>query len=493
MTGDIDDVVIVGAGPTGLMLAGELALAGVRPTILEQLPEPATTPKANGLVGQIVRLLDYRGLLPRFAEGAPFVGPTPQFQFGPLRLDLARIEGGSPLLLLPIQQRRLERLLTERVLTLGARIDRGHEVIGCAEDEQAVTLDVRTSEGEHQRRARYVVGCDGGRGTIRKLAGIEFPGYTSDVLTRIGRVTLPGARALSAGEADVPGFGRLALFRTVNTATGGYTAARLSQLDSSAGPDVYIVSTHETGTEPDTPMTLAELRDSVRRVLGADLPMTDPQWLTRTVGNSRLAEQFRSGRVFLAGDCAHLFAAGGSGLNAGMLDAVNLAWKLAADLHGWAPSSLLNTYHTERHAAGERTLLHTRAQAALADSGMKTEALRALITELTGYQEPLRHIGDMLQGNDIRYPMPGPAHPLLGSFAQHLPAELMHRARPVLVDRIGKAAEISADWQDRVDIVVTPEPGEPAAMLVRPDCHVAWARDDDTTEGLPEALRTWFG
>ena len=476
-----EDVVIIGAGPTGLLLAGELALAGVRPTVLERLAEPSTIPKANGLVGQIVRLLEYRGLLADFAEGAPYVGPAPQFQFGSLTVHLSRIDGGSPLLLLPIQQRRLEHLLAERAIALGARIEYGQELVHLTQDDESVTLHV----GDRQLRARHVVGCDGGRGTVRKLLGVDFPGYTSEQVARIGRVTLPGAHVLPDGDADVPGFGRLTLFRPVHTAHGGYSAAPLSRLDATAAPDVYIVSTHEPGEASDTPMTLAELQASARRVLGADLPMTDPQWLTRTVGNSRLASRFRVGRVFLAGDAAHLFSAGGSGLNAGMLDAVNLGWKLAADVHGWAQPTLLDTYHTERHAAGERTLVHTRAQAALAGSGDNADALRTLFTELTAYQEPLRHVGDMMQGNDIRYEMPGPPHPLLGRFAPEIPVS-MDKARAVLVDPTGEAAKVAADWQDRVDVVTGP-----TAMLIRPDCHIAWA--GDTTDGLADALRTWFG
>lgn len=476
-----EDVVIIGAGPTGLLLAGELALLGVRPTILERLPEPSTVPKANGLVGQIVRLLDHRGLLPTLSQGVPFVGPTPQFKFGALTLDLSRIAGGSPLLILPIQQRRLEQLLTERALALGARIEYGNELRGLTQDDDAVTLDL----GDHQVRARYVVGCDGGRGTSRKLLGVDFPGYTSDEVARIGRVTLPGARVLPTGEVDVPGFGRLTQYHPVRTAHGGYNAGQLSPLDPTASPDVYVISTHEPGEEPDTPMTLDEFRASARRVLGADLPMTDPQWLSRTVGNSRLASRFRVGRVFLAGDAAHLFNAGGFGLNAGMLDAVNLGWKLAADVHGWAPPTLLDTYHSERHPAGERTIMHTRAQAALTGAGENVEALRTLFTELTAYPEPLRHVGDMMQGNDIRYQMPGPSHPLLGRFAQDIPVP-MDKARAVLVDPTGEAAEIAAGWQDRVDVVTGP-----TAMLIRPDCHIAWA--GDTTDGLADALRTWFG
>ncbi|HVV25124.1 MAG TPA: FAD-dependent monooxygenase, partial [Pseudonocardiaceae bacterium] len=386
-----DDVVIVGAGPNGLMLAAELALAGIRPTVLERLPEPSPLPKSNGLVGEVVRLLEYRGVLKDFARGATHVGPVPSFRFGPLSLDLTRTN--SQLLILPVQQQRLEQLLTERARQLGVRIERDRELVDLTQDADGVTLDIA---GQATRTTRYLVGCDGARSVVRKRAGIGFPGYTSTEVSRIGRVTLPGARHAGRDEAEVPGFGRLKLFQPTRTAHGSYSAAPLSQLDKSAPPDVYIISTHEPGTEPDTPMTLDELRASVRRVLGADLDMRDPQWLTRTVGNSRLADRFRVGRVFLAGDAAHLFSAGGTGLNSGMLDAANLAWKLAAELQGWAPPALLDTYHTERHAAGHRTLMTTRAQHALSGAGEDTAALRDLVTELLTYSEPLNHVAALV-------------------------------------------------------------------------------------------------
>jgi 2-polyprenyl-6-methoxyphenol hydroxylase-like FAD-dependent oxidoreductase len=442
-----EDIVIIGAGPNGLMLAAELALAGVRPLVLEQRATPGDIPKANGLVGQIVRFLAARGLLDRFADGATYAGPVPRFRFGSVPVDLGP---DSPLHILAVPQRRLEQLLDERATELGARIQRGHRLVTFTQDDDGVTLDVTGPDGDYRLRARYVVGCDGAHSLVRTTAGIAFPGHTSDKVVRIGRVTLADVRDLPAHSAC--------------------TVVPLSTLDKEAAPNTYIVSTHEPGPEPEAPMTLDELADSVRRVTGVELAMSEPQWLSRTVANSRLAQRFRAGRVFLVGDAAHLFNAGGTGLNAGMLDAANLAWKLAAEIDGRAAPGLLDTYHTERHAAGERTILQTRAQAALGADGPNAEALRELFAELMTYREPLRHIGETLQGGDDR------------QWAFDLD---MSRARPVLVDATGTAAKIAADWQDRIDI----RPGE-RTMLVRPDCFIAW--DGDDTAGLTTALESMF-
>jgi hypothetical protein len=274
-------------------------------------------------------------------------------------------------------------------------------------------------------------------------------------------------------------------------------------------------------------MTLDELRESVRRVLGTDLPMSDPQWLTRTVGNSRQAERYRAGPVLLAGDAAHIFGAGGS-LNVGLLDAINLGWKLAAQVGGWAPDGLLDSYHAERHLAGQRAVLQTRAQKALSASGEYAEALRDLFGELMQLPEAARQVGSIMEGSDVRYEMPagrGRPHPLAGRFAPDLRldggatrvAELVRPARGVLLDLTGSGtirpdgpvspaatasdalASAASPWRDRVNVVAgrpVSEPPPAAAMLIRPDGYVAWAVGPDTGDlagGLPEALRTWFG
>ena len=265
--------------------------------------------------------------------------------------------------------------------------------------------------------------------------------------------------------------------------------------------------------DDDEPMTLTELRDSIRRVLGVDLPLGEPTRLTRFTFHARQAERYRDGRILLAGDAAHLFPAPGVALNAGMLDTVNLAWKLAAAIHGWAPAGLLDTYHDERHLAGERTLLHTRAQVALRRGhDPAAEALRELFQELLADEQPLRRIGALIAGTDIRYPPPGPDHhALTGTFAPDLTlhtdqgttsvAELMHTARPVLLDLADRPdlRETARDWQHRIDIHTAETDHRPAdALLIRPDAHIAWAATiDEPTDtaalALREALSGWFG
>jgi 2-polyprenyl-6-methoxyphenol hydroxylase-like FAD-dependent oxidoreductase len=378
------DVVIVGGGPTGLMLAAELRLGGADPVVLERLPEISQIPKGNGLVGQIVPTLEYRGLTERFRAEATYAGAVPQFPFGSLRLDFSRL-GTSPLDVMGIPQRRLELVLEEWLRDLGGGVRRGHEVQALSPpgDGPPVTLDVSGPDGDYQVRARYLVGCDGAHSVVRKQAGIGFPGVTSSDISRIGRVLLPTVQVIAdGGHADVPGVGRVPLMLTTQTPRGAYSLAPLTSLDKTAEPGTFIFFTREDDSSapdgPDVPMTLDELRSSARRVLGADVPMTDPQWLTRTAGNSRQADRYRAGPVLLAGDAAHVFGAGGS-LNAGLLDAVNLGWKLAAQVAGWAPEGLLDSYHAERHLAGQRAILQTPGAAgAVGQRRVRRGAARAV-------------------------------------------------------------------------------------------------------------------
>jgi 2-polyprenyl-6-methoxyphenol hydroxylase-like FAD-dependent oxidoreductase len=533
------DVVIVGGGPTGLMLAAELRLGGSGPVVLERLPEISQIPKGNGLVGQIVPTLDYRGLTDRFRAEATYAGAIPQFPFGSVPLDFSRL-GTSPLHVMAIPQRKLERVLDEWLRDLGGSVRRGHEVLGLSQpgDGSPVTLDVRGPDGDYQVRTRYLVGCDGAHSLVRKQAGIGFPGVTSSEISRIGRVLLPTVRLTpDGGHAEVPGVGRVPLMLTTQTPCGEYSLAPLTSLDKTAASGIFILYTREDDSSApdgrDVPMTLDELRSSARRVLGADLPMSDPQWLTRIVGNSRQADRYRSGPVLLAGDAAHLLGAGGS-LNAGLLDAVNLGWKLAAQISGWAPERLLDSYHAERHLAGQRAILQTRAQRALSATGEYAAALREVFGELMQFAEPLRHLGMIMEGSDVRYEMPhGRArpHPLAGRFAPDLRldtgggvtrvAELVRSARGVLLDLSGSGqavgfsapggsptgvltanstlAHAASGWRDRVSVTAArplAPPAPAAAMLIRPDGYVAWAAGPDTADlagGLPEALRAWFG
>ncbi|TDV56626.1 FAD-dependent monooxygenase [Actinophytocola oryzae] len=502
------DVIVAGAGPTGLMLAAELRLAGVRALVLERRARSRDVEKAGGLGGQILRLLHYRGLLDRFSEASIDPNPAPRFPFGDVHLDFTRL-ADPPMRAIQLPQPRLEGLLDERARELGAAARRGHEVVGVSQDDTGVTVDVRGPDGPYRVRAGYLVGCDGGRSAVRDLAGIAFPGTTYPEVQRIGQVTVPdGVTLLDDGALDVPGWGRIGW---------GYTRTDrgVFALGSHSPGVLFLFTTEDESTEydDDTPMTLTELHDSVRRVLGVDLPVGEPLRLSRFTFQARQVDRYREGRVFLAGDAAHLFPATGVALNAGMLDTVNLAWKLAAGVNGWAPEGLLETYHDERHLAGERTLLHTRAQVALRrGQDPAAEALRQVFRELLADEQPLRRMGGFVSGSDLRYPVPGAdRHAVVGTFAPDLTlhtgegttsvAELMHPARPVLLDLADRRElrEVARERGHRVDVHTAGTDDRPAdALLIRPDAHVAWAAPVDepaetAAATLREALARWFG
>lgn len=514
------DVVIAGAGPTGLMLAIELCVGGVAPVVLEPQLAISEIPKGNGVFGLIVEVLDYRGLLDPLRAEATYAGPVPSSFFGPLTLDFSRL-ARSPLQVLAAPQRTIERKLAQRLLALGGTVRRGHELTLLTQQDDSVTVAVTSPEGSYQLSTRYLVGCDGAHSAVRKLAGIDFPGVTSDTVARIGRVRVPRKLIVrGTGELDVPGAGRLQIMQPVRTAHGSYSIAPQARVDKAAPRDLYIVSTHEEQPDADltAPMTLDELSASVRRVIGADLPMSDPIWITRLGSNSRQAARYRDGRILLAGDAAHVFGVGGS-LNAGLLDALNLGWKLAATVRGSAPDGLLESYHTERHAAGQRALLQSRAQHGLSADTEYARAARELVGELLVYAEPARHVGELIAGSDVRYDMTGPGqtapaggpHPLTGRLAPDLSlstsdgttrvAELMRAARPVLLDFTadGRVAVAAAGWAGLVTVltVIPRQLGPPAdGLLIRPDCYVAWAAGPgaaDPVAGLADALRTWCG
>jgi 2-polyprenyl-6-methoxyphenol hydroxylase-like FAD-dependent oxidoreductase len=502
-------VIIVGAGPTGLMLAAELGLAGVRPLVLERQPQPRDTAKAGGLSGQILELLRYRGLLERFAEAAG-TDPIPALRlpFGGLHVDFTAL-ADAPMQLLPLPQPRLERVLADLACELGAEIRRDREVVGLSQDDATVTAEVDGPDGPHRVIARYLVGCDGASSRVRHVAGVPFPGITYPEIQRLAQVTVPeSVTVLEDGDIEVEGVGRIR-FGFTRTARGEFALGSTDR----ARMGLYTSEEEAVEYDDDEPMTVTELGDSIRRVLGVDLPLGEPTRLTRFTFHARQVEHYRQGRILLAGDAAHLFPAPGVALNAGMLDSVNLGWKLAAAIDGWAPADLLDTYHAERHLAGERTLLHTRAQVALRRGhDPAAVALRELFLELAADPQPQRRIGALIAGTDIRYPPSGPdQHALTGTFAPELTlhteqgttgiAGLLHTGRPVLLDLADRhdLRETARAWRQRVDVQTARSDDRPAdALLIRPDAHIAWGATagepaDTAAPALREALSRWFG
>jgi 2-polyprenyl-6-methoxyphenol hydroxylase-like FAD-dependent oxidoreductase len=389
-------VVVVGAGPTGLLLAGDLATAGVRTVVLDRAAEPVQIPKGNGVVGRAVLELRRRKVLQ--GTGLRVVRP-PRFRFGPLTLQLGLLRG--PLHVLPVPQRRLESLLEERAVRFGATVLRGHEVTAFEQDGDGVTVQAATAGAPVELRGRYLVGCDGARSFVRKRLGIGFPGVTSTSISRLARVTVPAGAATRIGDRiELRGVGQLVAFQPNRTGQGSITIAPADALDRSAPDDVYIVSTHEPrgDNDPTDELSDDELRASLRRVLGADLPFTSAFAARSVVANSRHAQRYREGRVFLAGDAAHIFSAGGSAINAGLLDAVALGRTLTAALHAASPPPDLDAYQAERYPAAQRTLAVTRLQVALEADDETGEALRAVFGEMLRDRATARRIATLIEG-----------------------------------------------------------------------------------------------
>lgn len=504
------EVVVVGGGPTGLMLAAELCLAGARPLLLERRPQLAGVAKANGLGGHILQLLACRGLLDRLdAPGDHRRHPALRFPFGGEHLDFTGV-AEPPLRGMSLPQEELERVLEGRARELGAEIRRGHEVVGVSQNPEEVVAEVRGPEGFYRLAARFLVGCDGARSRVRELAGIPFPGTTYAEVNRLAHVTLgPSVTESGNGDLDVPGLGLVRPGFT-RTERGVFALGRRTVGD-------WMIQTTEDESadvdDADAPMTLAEFRDSIRRVLGVQLPIAEATRLSRYGFQARQVERYRYDRILLAGDAAHVFPATGVGLNVGMTDSVNLGWKLAAEVRGRAPGSLLDTYHCERHSAGARTMMQSQAQVALRrGQDPASQALRELFRELVLDEQPLRRLGALIACTDTRYPTPGEhQHALVGTSAANLVlhteggttsvADLLHTARPILLDLADRSdvREIAGEWRDRVEIHTTGTDRRPAdALLIRPDAHIAWAatidaRTDTVASGLREALSTWFG
>ncbi|PPK66659.1 FAD-dependent monooxygenase [Actinokineospora auranticolor] len=493
------DVIVVGAGPNGLTLACELALGGVRPVVLDRLAEPSREPRSNGLVGQVVRMVDRRGLFERLS-GQPGP-PRPNngyFMFGAMPLNLGLL-ADSPLFTLPIPELETVRVLEERARELGADIRREHEVTGLTQDEDGVTLTVNCPKGTHELRARYVVGADSAHSPVRKAAGIGFPGVTHDrTSNRTAHVSLPPDWIdPTTGALIVPGHSPVQPFLPIRTPHGGFSYAPLPGKPP-------LVSTVEWDEPPtDAPMSLDELRASAGRVLGVEVhlgpPDGDGPHVLRRIngGNTRIAERYRDGRVFLVGDAAHVFGAGGTGLNLGMQDAINLGWKLAATLRGGA--DILDTYESERRPCADRTVTHSRTVAALMSPGDDVTGLRGVFGELLTQPSVVETLANLVAGSDVRYPVPDNAHPLAGWPAPDLTlntpqgtvttTELAREARPVLLDLTGT---LDAKGIDTIHATANTDI---TALLLRPDSYVAWASTDPEPDqaALTEVVERWFG
>jgi 2-polyprenyl-6-methoxyphenol hydroxylase-like FAD-dependent oxidoreductase len=489
-------VVIAGGGPTGLVLAGELALAGVDVAIVERrASQELAGSRAGGLHARTIEVLDQRGIADRFlsegqvAQVAAFAGT---------RLDISDFPTRHPYGL-GLWQNHIERILAGWVGELEVPIHRGREVTGFAQDDTGV--DVELSDAE-SLRAEYLVGCDGGRSVVRRAAGIEFPGWDPTTSSLIAEVELAEEPEWGVRRDDrgIHGFGRVE-----------YEVRDGEVVYADRGPVRITVTEEHVGstTEP----TLRELSEAVIAVYGTDYGIHSPTWISRFTDTARQAATYRDHRVLLAGDAAHVHnPVGGQGLNIGVQDAVNLGWKLAQVVNGTSPDSLLDTYHAERHPIAARVLRNTIAQVSLFRPDDRIKTLGDTISELLTMDEPRRRFAAMMSGLGVHYDL-GEGHPLLGRRMPDLEVltadgalrvyTLLHDARPVLLNLGDPGVLDIVPWADRVRLIdaeyddswelpVFGEVTAPVAVLIRPDGYVAWV-GEGTDLGLTEAMTTWFG
>ena len=491
------DVIVVGAGPTGLMLASELRLGGAEVVVMERQAERGRESRGIGFTARAAELFHQRGLLDRLEN----TEITRQGHFGGIPIDYGVLEGshfgvrGAP-------QYVIEEMLEARALELGASVRRGHEVTGVADSGESVTATVRSPGGDTTCTARYLVACDGGQSTVRKLAGFDFPGSDATREMYLADVTGCEIRPRMIGELLPDGM---------------VMAAELEK-------GCFRIIVCENGTSPDAERgtDFTAVADAWQRLTGESIHGGTARWVSSFTDATRQAAAYRRGRVLIAGDAAHIhLPAGGQGMSIGVQDAVNLGWKLAATVAGRAPGGLLDTYHDERHPVGERVLRNTRAQGTLNLTGASVEPLRGVMAELIALPEVARHLSGMVSGFDIRYDVGEHAHPLVGARMPDREVEsadggveriarLLHTARGVLVtaDATGEAARTAAGWADHVDVVAVksfpagPEEGGAAteSALLRPDGYVAWAAPSGGgtdgpggAAGLAGALERWFG
>ena len=489
-------VIIAGGGPTGLMLAGELALAGVDVAVVERrASQDLAGSRAGGLHARTIEVFDQRGIADRFlAEGQV----AQVAAFGATRLDISDFPTRHPYGL-GLWQNHIERILAGWVAELAVPVYRGRDVTGFAQDETGVDIALSGGQG---LRAQYLVGCDGGRSLVRKAAGIEFPGWDpsmSAVRAEVEMTEEPetGIRRTPSGMHAI---GKVA-YDIVNGAVvyrkGGTVGVMLTE--------AQVGNTNEP--------TLRDLSEGLIAVYGTDYGIHSPTFISRFTDTTRQAAAYRAARVLLAGDAAHVHSpVGGQGLNTGVQDAVNLGWKLAQVVKRTAPESLLDTYHAERHPVAARVLRHTMAQVALTRPDDRIDALRETVSELLSMDEPRKRFAAMMSGLDIRYDL-GDGHPLLGRRMPDLDLvtaggplrvyTLLHAARPVLLNLGEPGVFDISPWTDRVPLVEASYAGPwelpalgpvsaPTAVLIRPDGYVAWV-GERTQLGLVGALTTWFG